>query len=139
MGAEVLAVSVDSVETHRRWQEEELVRMVKGGALFPLCSDPQGNIGRLYGIFDEVTGLDARGTFLVDPEGIIQMIEISASAVGRNVNEILRALRALQHQRTTGALLPCGWQPGKPTLPQGGPDSGEGKPTWEIWETRQAF
>lgn len=139
MGAEVLALSVDSVETHRRWQEEELVRMVKGGALFPLGADPQGNIGRLYGIFDEETGLDGRGTFLIDPEGRFQMIEISASAVGRNVNEILRALRALQHQRTTGTLLPCGWQPGKPTLPQGGPDAGEGKPTWEIWETRQAF
>jgi alkyl hydroperoxide reductase subunit AhpC len=139
MGAEVLAVSVDSVDTHRRWQEKELIHLVRGGALFPLCSDPQGDIGRLYGVFDEGPGLDARGTFLIDPEGSIQMIEISASAVGRNVNEILRALRALQHQRATGTLLPCGWQPGRPTLPADAEEPGETKPTWEIWETRNAF
>jgi alkyl hydroperoxide reductase subunit AhpC len=136
MGAEVLAVSVDSVPTHRRWQEEELIHMVKGGALFPLCSDPQGDIGRLYRVFDEGMGLDARGTFLIDPEGSIQMIEISASAVGRNVNEILRAL---QHQRTTGTLLPCGWQPGRPSLPADAEEPGATKPIWEIWETRNAF
>jgi peroxiredoxin (alkyl hydroperoxide reductase subunit C) len=108
----------------------------QGGALFPLCSDTPGDIGRLYGVFDEGTGLDARGTFLIDPEGSIQMIEISASAVGRNVNEILRAL---QHQRTTGTLLPCGWQPGSPSLPADAEKPGATKPTWEIWETRQAF
>lgn len=132
-------MSVDSVETHRRWQEEELIRMVKGGALFPLGSDPQGEIGSLYGVYDRENAVDARGTFLVDPEGNIQWIEISPTAVGRNVNEILRALRALQHQRTTGKLLPCGWQPGRPTLPGPGKEKGESTPTWEFWETRQAF
>jgi peroxiredoxin (alkyl hydroperoxide reductase subunit C) len=132
-------LSVDSVETHRQWQEQELVRMVKGGVQFPLGSDPGGAIGRLYGVFDKEEGVDARGTFLIDPVGSIQMIAISASAVGRNVNEILRALRALQHQRTTGTLLPCGWQPGRPTLPASAEESGRKQPTWEIWETRNAF
>ena len=113
--------------------------MVKGGALFPLGSDPLGEIGSLYGVYDRENAVDARGTFWIDPEGRIQMIEVQASAVGRNMNEILRVLRALQHQRTTGRLLPCGWQPGRPTLPEGGQDSGEFKPTWEIWETRHAF
>jgi alkyl hydroperoxide reductase subunit AhpC len=139
LGSEVLAVSVDSLDTHRRWQEGGLTRMVKGGALFPLCSDPQGEIGGLYGVFNQDTGVDARGTFLIDPEGNIQWIEISATAVGRNVPEILRVLRALQHQRATGALLPCGWQPGRPTLPAGEEEAGGSKPTWEIWETRNAF
>jgi alkyl hydroperoxide reductase subunit AhpC len=113
--------------------------MVKGGALFPLGSDPQGEIGSLYGVYDRENAVDARGTFLVDPEGNIQWIEISATAVGRNINEILRVLRALQHQRTTGALLPCGWQPGRPTLPAGSKEAGGNKPAWEIWETRNAF
>lgn len=132
-------MSVDSVDTHRRWQEGELTRMVQGGALFPLCSDPRGEIGGLYGVFDQETGVDVRGTFLIDPEGNIQWIEINPTAVGRNVPEILRVLRALQHQRTTGALLPCGWQPGRSTLSAGAEEAGGSKPTWEIWETRNAF
>lgn len=135
----MLALSVDDVETHRRWQEEELTRMVKGGARFPLCSDPGGKVGGLYGVLDQESGQDGRGTFLIDPDGRIQWIEISASAVGRNVGEILRVLRALQHQRTTGRLLPCGWQPGRPTLPAGMEESGEKRPIGEIWETRNAF
>ena len=82
LGAEVLAVSVDSVDTHRKWQEEELVRMVKGGALFPLCSDPQGEIGKLFGVYDPGPEEDLRATFIIDPEGKIQALEILAGPAG---------------------------------------------------------
>ena len=136
MGSEVLAVSVDSVDTHRGWQEKELSQMVKGGALFPMLSDPQGRIGALYGVYDSEKGVDQRGRFLIDPAGVIQSIEIVADPVGRDVGEALRQLRALQHHQTTGDYMPCGWEPGKPTLSQKKTLAGE---VWKEWKTRHAF
>ncbi len=138
LGTEVLSVSVDSVSTHRDWQEKELSRMVKGGVLFPMVSDPDGRIGSLFGVYDDRAGLDLRGHFIVDPEGVVQAMEVLASSVGRNVAEILRQLRALQRHRTTGEFVPCGWQPGKPTLPRKGDASLRGR-VWELWKPKNAF
>jgi peroxiredoxin (alkyl hydroperoxide reductase subunit C) len=139
LNTEVLAVSVDSVDSHRRWQEQELSQMVRGGVIFPMLSDPGGKIGTLYGIYDEEKKVDNRAWFLIDSEGKIQAIEIISDIAGRNLAEILRQLRALQHYEATGELMPCGWQPGKPTLPAG-PDAAkrEGK-IWQEWKTRHAF
>ena len=136
MGAEVLAVSVDSVETHRGWQEKELSQMVKGGVLFPMLSDPRGRIGALYGVYDSEKEVDQRGRFLIDPLGVIQSIEVVAEPVGRDIAEALRQLRALQHHQTTGDYMPCGWEPGKPTLTKEQSRSGE---IWKEWKTRHAF
>jgi alkyl hydroperoxide reductase subunit AhpC len=136
LGAEVLAVSVDSVDTHRSWQEKELSQMVKDGALFPMLSDPGGRIGALYGVYDSENGLDQRGRFLIDPNGGIQSVEIVADPVGRDIAEALRQLRALQLNQTTGDYMPCGWEPGKPTLSKEKSRSGE---IWKEWKTRHAF
>lgn len=113
--------------------------MVKGGALFPMLSDPEGAIGTLYGVYDQGGRVDGRGSFLIDPDGKIQAIEILADPLGRNIAEMLRKLRALQHQRATGDFMPCGWQPGRPTLPRE-PDPGKrsGR-VWKTWKTRNAF
>lgn len=136
MGAEVLAVSVDSVDTHRTWQEKELSQMVKGGAVFPMLSDPGGRIGTLYGVYDSEEGIDQRGRFLIDPRGLIQSTETVADYVGRNISETLRQLRAQQHHQATGEYLPCGWEPGKPTLTKEQSRSGE---IWKEWKARHAF
>ena len=139
LGAEVLAASVDSVATHQEWQEKELSRLVKGGALYPMISDPDGKIGHLFGVYDAKTGLDLRSHFLIDPRGVIQAMEILAAPIGRNISEILRQLRALQHYQSTGEFMPCGWEPGKPTLPkeeEAPPISGK---IWEVWKPRNAF
>jgi len=136
LGAEVLAVSVDSVETHRIWQEKELSQMVRGGILFPMLCDPGGRIGTLYGVYDSEKGLDQRGRFLIDPAGVIQSLEIVADSVGRDIGETLRQLRALQHHWSTGDYIPCGWEPGKPTLTKEQSRSGE---IWKEWKTRHAF
>jgi peroxiredoxin (alkyl hydroperoxide reductase subunit C) len=136
LGAEVLAVSVDSVDTHRAWQEKELSQMVRGGALFPMLSDTGGRIGALYGVYDSENGLDQRGRFLIDPNGVIQSVEIVADPVGRDIAEALRQLRALQLNQTTGDYMPCGWEPGKPTLSKEKSRSGE---IWKEWKTRHAF
>ena len=136
MGTEVLAVSVDSVDTHKGWQEKELSQMVRGGALFPMLSDSGGRIGALYGVYDSDKGLDQRGRFLIDPMRIIQSMEIVADPVGRDISEALRQLRALQHQQATGDYMPCGWEPGKPTLSKEQSQSGD---IWKEWKTRHAF
>ena len=129
-------MSVDSVDTHRGWQEKELSQMARGGALFPILSDPGGRIGALYGVYDSDKSLDQRGRFLIDSAGVIQSIEIVADPVGRDIRETLRQLRALQHHQATGDYMPCGWEPGKPTLTQKRSRSGE---IWKEWKTRHAF
>jgi len=136
LGAEVLAVSVDSIDSHKSWQEKELSQMVKGGAHFPMLSDPGGRIGALYGVYDSEKGVDQRGRFLIDPAGVVQSIEIVADPVGRDIGEALRQLRALQHHQATGDYLPCGWEPGKPALTKYQSRSGE---IWKEWKTRHAF
>jgi peroxiredoxin (alkyl hydroperoxide reductase subunit C) len=127
---------VDSVDTHRSWQEKELSQMVKGGALFPMLSDRGGLIGALYGVYDSEKRVDQRGRFLIDPAGVIQSVEIVADPIGRDIGEVLRQLRALQHHQTTGDYMPCGWEPGKPTLTKDQSRSGE---IWKDWKTRHAF
>lgn len=137
--AEVLAISVDSVESHREWQERELSQMVKGGVLFPMLSDPGGKIGILYGVYDQEKGIDARGRFLIDPRGIVRSIEILTEEAGRNIAEILRQLRALRHHQITGEFMPCGWEPGKPTLSQETGKTRRFGKIWKIWKTRHAY
>ena len=135
----MLAISIDTLETHRQWQEEELSRMVKGGAGFPLVSDPEGRIGSLYGMYDPERRTQVRGHVLIDPEGKVQALELLADPVGRNIAEILRQLRALQYYRSHGALLPSGWQPGRPVIPpEPDPEKQRGR-VCRIWETRNAF
>jgi peroxiredoxin (alkyl hydroperoxide reductase subunit C) len=115
--------------------------MLRGGVIFPMLSDPEGQVGRLYGVYDEEERMDSRGRFIIDPKGRLQSMEIMADSVGRNVTEILRQLRALQHQQSTGEYMPCGWQPGRPTLARDENKSekeGNGCKK-DNWETRHAF
>jgi peroxiredoxin (alkyl hydroperoxide reductase subunit C) len=113
--------------------------MVEGGALYPMISDPGGKIGSLFGVYHSKIGLDLRSHFLIDPQGIIQAVEILAAPIGRNVAEILRQLRALQHYQATGEFMPCGWEPGKPTLAKEGEIPSKSGKVWEIWKPRNAF
>lgn len=110
--------------------------MVPGGVPFPMLSDAGGRIGAVYGVYDVEAGVDLRGRFIIDPDGVIQAMEVLTPAVGRNVNELLRQLRAFQHVRQTGEATPSGWQPGKPAL-RPGPDL-VGK-VWQVWKPELAF
>ena len=124
-------MSTDSRFTHKIWQEEELSKMVSGGVPFPMLSDAGGRIGTVYGVYDEEAGVDIRGRFLIDPDGVIQAMEVMTPPVGRNVEELLRQIKAYQHVRSTGEVAPAGWQPGKKTL-KPGPDL-PGK-VWKVWK-----
>ncbi|MCK4604644.1 MAG: redoxin domain-containing protein [Deltaproteobacteria bacterium] len=123
LDVEVLAVSVDSQFVHKVWQKEELSKMVDGGVPFPMVSDGAGKIGSVYGVYDEAGGVDVRGRFIIDPDGVIQAIEVLIPPVGRNVSELLRQIQAFQLVRKTNGAeaTPSGWQPGRPTL-KPGPD-----------------
>jgi peroxiredoxin (alkyl hydroperoxide reductase subunit C) len=136
LGVQILAMSTDSHFSHKIWQEEELSKMITGGVPFPMLSDRGGKIGSIYGVYDEEGGVDVRGRFIIDPDGIVQAIEILTPPVGRNVSESLRQIKAFQHVRATGEATPSGWQPGKLTL-KPGPDL-VGK-VWKVWKPDMAF
>jgi peroxiredoxin (alkyl hydroperoxide reductase subunit C) len=138
LGAEILIVSADSIATHKEWHEKAMPCMIAGGAPFPLISDTEGTVGRLFGVFDEEKRLHLRSHFLIDPEGMIQSVEMLAAPIGRSVSEILRQLRALKEYRSTGQFMPCGWEPGKPTLSETD-DSGEPTKVWQSWRPGKAF
>jgi peroxiredoxin (alkyl hydroperoxide reductase subunit C) len=136
LGVEVLSMSTDSRFTHKIWNEEELSKMVEGGIPFPMLSDQGGRIGTVYGVYDEAAGVNVRGRFIIDPDGVIQAMEVLTPSVGRNVGELIRQVKAFQHVRATGEATPSGWQPGKKTL-KPGPDL-VGK-VWEVWKPEEAF
>ena len=110
--------------------------MVDGGVRFPMLSDSGGRIGKAYGVYDEDGGVDIRGRFLIDPDGIIQAMEVMTPPVGRNVSELIRQVQAFQHVRKTGEATPSGWQPGKPTLRPGPELAGK---VWKAWKVEHAF
>jgi peroxiredoxin (alkyl hydroperoxide reductase subunit C) len=104
-----------------------------------MVSDPDGHLGILYGVYDEEKKVDLRGRFLIDPDGVVQSVEIVSAPVGRDIAEVLRQVRAFQHHRKTGELMPCGWQPGKPTLPPEKEASQIAGKVWESWKPSKAF
>lgn len=118
------------------WDEEELSKMHDGGVPFPIISDGGGNLGKVYGVYSEENGVNIRGRFLIDPDGVIQAMEVLTPPVGRKIAETIRQVKAFQHVRSTqGAeACPAGWEPGKLTL-KVGPDL-VGK-VWKIWQPGQ--
>ena len=131
-------MSIDSMFVHKMWVDDELSKMVEGGIPFPMLSDAGGNVGKVYGIFDEDAGVETRGRFIIDPEGVVQGFEVLTPPVGRNVMESLRQVQAFQHVRNSKGTeaTPSGWRPGKVTL-KPGPDL-VGK-VWKAWKTDMAF
>lgn len=110
--------------------------MTPDGIPFPMLSDGGGKIGQAYGVYDEDAGVDIRGRFIIDPDGIIQGMEVLTPSVGRNVSELIRQVKAFQHSRATGEVLPSGWQPGTPTLTPGPKLVGK---VWEVWQPAMAY
>ena len=88
-----------------------------------MLSDQDGSIGKLYGIYDEDSGTETRGRFIIDPDGIVQGFEVLTPTVGRNVSETIRQIKAYRLVRASGGteVTPSGWKPGKRTL-KPGPD-----------------
>jgi len=138
MGVEVLSMSIDSMFVHKMWDDDELAKMVEGGVPFPMLSDAGGKVGKIYGVFDETAGVEARGRFIIDPDGVIQGFEVLSPPVGRNINESIRQIQAFQLVRETKGTeaTPSGWRPGKKTLKPGIDLVGK---VWQEWKTDMAF
>jgi lipoyl-dependent peroxiredoxin subunit C len=108
-GAQLLGVSVDSEYVHLAWRKEkEELRNLP----FPMLSDIKRELSGALGILDAEAGVAQRATFVVDPEGVIRFVYVTDLSVGRNPQEVLRVLDALQ----TDELCPCNWQKGEDTL-----------------------
>lgn len=133
LGAEVISVSVDSHFVHKVWNDQELTKMVEGGVPFRMAADQAGNVGRAYGCWDETQGIEMRGRFIIDPDGVIQAMEVLTPPVGRKVDETLRQLEAFQHVRATGGAeaCPAGWQKGGETLKPGADLVAN---VWKVWK-----
>ena len=133
LGVEVISVSVDSVFVHKMWNDHELVKMVEGGVPYHMASDAAGKVGSIFGVYDEELGVELRGRFIIDPDGVIQGMEVLTPPVGRKINKTIRQIKAFQHVRATkGAeATPAGWEPGMITL-KPGPDL-VGR-VWEVWK-----
>ena len=131
LGVVVMSVSTDSRFVHKIWQAEELSKMVDGGVPFPMLSDAGGRIGTVYGVYDEAAGVDIRGRFIIDPDGVIRATEVLTPEVGRNPDELIRQVKAFQHVWATGEVTPSGWQPGQFTLTPGPDLVGN---VWRQWK-----
>lgn len=132
-------MSVDSMFVHKMWVDHELSKMITAGTVpFPMLSDGGGKVGELYGVYSPENGVDVRGRFLIDPDGVIQGFEVLSPPVGRNVSETLRQIQAFQLVRETkgGEVTPSGWRPGKTTL---NPGVGLVGKVWEKWKVTEAF
>lgn len=110
----VLAVSTDTVFSHRAWVKHE--GLMKG---FPylMLADHTGAVADMYNIYDHETGIAARGTFIIDPKGVIRGIEVTSGPLGRNSEELLRKIEALQFMsENPGVACPARWKKGAKTL-----------------------
>lgn len=138
LDVEVLSISVDSTFVHKVWNDNELSKMIGKDIPFPMLSDQDGSIGRMYGVYDEDSGTETRGRFIIDPDGVIQAFEVLTPPVGRNVSEAIRQIKAYQHVRETEGreVTPSGWRPGKTTLKPGPDLVGN---IWKAWKVEEAF
>ena len=131
-------MSVDSVFVHKMWNDNELSKMVDGGIPYPMLTDAGGKVGTIYGIYDENAGVETRGRFLIDPDGIVQGYEVLTPPVGRNVSETIRQVQAFQLVRASKGTqaTPSGWKPGKMVLKPNPELVGN---IWKVWKTENAF
>lgn len=94
MGAEVVTISTDTQFVHLAWKNAE---KSLENVTFPMAADPTGNISRLFGVYDPCTGLDLRGTFIINPEGTVLNSEVNFYNMGRNIDELMRKFKANLH------------------------------------------
>jgi peroxiredoxin (alkyl hydroperoxide reductase subunit C) len=114
MGVEVLAASTDTVFSHRAWVKNELLMK---NFPYKMLSDHNLATADAYNILDEKTGIAGRGTFIIDPEGMIRGIEVTSGPLGRNSEELLRKIEALQFMTANpGVACPARWKAGSKTL-----------------------
>lgn len=115
--AEVFSISTDSVYVHKAWHDQSPA--IKKVA-FPMIADPTGKLCRELGVYLEEEGVALRGSFIIDPDGIIKAYEIHDNKIGRSIQELLRKLQAAIFIRANDNMVcPASWEPGKKALKKG--------------------
>lgn len=114
MGVEVYSVSCDTHFVHKAWHDaSDSIKKIT----YPMLADPKGLLARAFGVMDEESGMAYRGTFVANPEGLIKLVEIQDSSIGRNADELLRKVEAAQFVAThPGEVCPAKWKEGSATL-----------------------
>lgn len=114
LGGEVLSVSTDTVFVHKAWHDtSDAIKKIK----FPMLSDTRHELCEMFGTYIPEEGLSLRGTFVVDPDGILRIVEVNDNSVGRNAKELVRKLQAAKFVREHGGnVCPASWEPGDETL-----------------------
>lgn len=117
LGADVMSISTDSVYVHKAWHDtSSTIAKIK----FPMASDPTGDICRTFGTYIEDEGVSQRGTFIINPEGMLKAFDIHDNSIGRSINEILRKLEAsIYVSGHEGEVCPASWHPGSNTIKTG--------------------
>ncbi len=117
LGAEVLSVSTDTVFVHKAWHDmSKSINKIN----FPMVADPTTMLCRAFGTYIESEGLSLRGTFIIDPDGVLKAMEVHDNSIGRSANEILRKVQAAKFvKENPGQVCPVNWEPGKETLKPG--------------------
>lgn len=125
LNSEIISISTDTVYTHKAWSDVSLgIKQVK----YPMAADPSGKLSTAFGVLiegdgPELTldeGLALRGTFIIDPTGVLRSVEINDNSIGRKGAETLRKLQAAQYVEThKGEVCPASWEPGDDTLEPG--------------------
>lgn len=117
LGVEILSVSTDTAFVHKAWWDNsETIRKIR----YPMVADPTGNISKAYGTYIPEEGLSLRGTFIIDPDGVLKIIEVNDNSVGRSTKELMRKIKAAQLVRKHGdKVCPANWEPGEETLSPG--------------------
>jgi peroxiredoxin (alkyl hydroperoxide reductase subunit C) len=114
LGVEIYSVSTDTHFTHKAWHDaSDTIAKIQ----YPMIGDPSGVITNNFGVMREGQGLADRGTFVIDPQGVIQVMEVSCEGVGRNAAELLRKVKAAQYIAAhPGEVCPAKWEEGDDTL-----------------------
>lgn len=117
LDAEILSVSTDTEFTHKAWHDcSPSIKKID----FPMVADPTGNLCAELGIYLPDAGLSLRGSFIIDPDGIIKTCEVHDNSIGRSAQELLRKLQAAKFVREHGGeVCPANWRPGNSTLKPG--------------------
>ncbi|GAA5236475.1 peroxiredoxin [Verticiella sediminum] len=114
LGVEVYGVSTDTHFTHKAWHDTS---PAIGKVQYPLVGDPTATLARNFEVLIEEEGLALRGTFVINPEGLIKLVEVNDNGIGRNADELLRKVRAAQYIAAhPNEVCPAKWEEGGETL-----------------------
>ncbi len=117
LGGEIMSISTDTAFVHKAWHDSS---KAIGSIAYPMLSDTTGALCRMFGTYIENEGLSLRGTFIIDPDGMLKTIEIHDNSIGRSAKEMVRKLEAVKFVREhDGNVCPASWEPGKDTLKPG--------------------